>query len=610
MTQPAASNQQIALDDLVRVPGVQGFDLAPDGTRAVIVWNADGSPQLYIVPLDGSAAPRRITTGPQAAMGPRWSPQGDLIAFTRDAGGDENADIFLVSPDGGEPRQFTATPGAANNEPTWSPDGSQLAYSSNRGGHFGIWVQALDGTEARRLTDAVPPDRDLQWSPDGTRISFTSNRSDHRDNQDVFVISVSGERRERQITPDDGSAHEHGGRWSPDGREIVFVSDARGEDDIMVATVEGQLVTPIAQGEWEEQTPVWSPDGKRLAYLINRDGNSELVVKTLVSGALTRLDTGQGVISGFARPHFTPDGGALVCIHTSGQQPADLVIVPSDGSAPLRRITDSLAPFAGRVEPDWLVQSEIVRWQSADGTTVPGLLYRPRAAKGEALPPAIVYVHGGPTGQTTNGWNPTIQYYVNRGYVVLAPNVRGSTGYGKAYREANLKDWGGGDLADLVAGATFLADEGLADRKRIGVTGGSYGGYMTLIALTKAPETWAAGVSVVGIGNLRTLYERTRDDLQYYLIQQIGTPEENPALYHDRSAIHFVRDIAAPLLILQGETDPRVPLHEAEQMRDLLDEYGKTYEYHVYPQEGHGFRREENRLDAARRTVAFFDKYL
>ena len=267
-------------------------------------------------------------------------------------------------------------------------------------------------------------------------------------------------------------------------------------------------------------------------------------------------------------------------------------------------------PFAGKIDRARLVQPEVVRWRSADGTTVPGLLYRPTGAAADTAAAAIVYVHGGPTGQTTNSWNPTIQYYVSRGYVVLAPNVRGSTGHGKAYREANLKDWGGGDLADLVAGADFLATEGLADRKRIGVTGGSYGGYMTLIALTKAPEVWAAGVSVVGIGNLRTLYERTRDDLQYYLVQQIGTPEENPQLYHDRSAINFVRDIAAPLLILQGETDPRVPLHEAEQMRELLEEYGKTYEYHVYAQEGHGFRREENRLDAAKRTVEFFDKYL
>ncbi len=600
----------ITLEDLVRVPNVMGFDLAPDGTKAVIAWNSPGSPQLFIVSLVDDTAPQQLTNGPQAALDPRWSPRGDLIAFARDIGGDENTAIYLIAPEGGEPRLFTDQPNAAHREPKWSPDGSQIAFSSNREGHFDIWVQAIDGTAARRLTDAIPPDQDLQWSPDGTQIAFSSNRSAHRDNDDIFVISVSGNRRERQISPDEGAAHEHNGRWSPDGTQIAFVSDARGEDDIMVATVEGPLVTPVAQSEWEEQSPIWSPDGKRLAYLVNREGNVTLVVKTLVSGTTTYLNTGPGVISGFFQPRFTADGSAIVCIHTSGQQPADLIIVPTDGTTPARRITNGLAAFAETIPMDQLVQPEAVRWQSADATTVPGLLYRPATAVGAELPPAIVYVHGGPTGQTMNTWNPVIQYYLQQGYVVLAPNVRGSTGYGKAYREGNIKDWGGGDLADLVAGAEYLANEGLADRGRIGVTGGSYGGYMTLMALTKAPDHWAAGVSVVGVTNLNSLYTGTRDDLRYYLDQQIGTPEENPQFYYDRSPINFVRDITAPLLILQGETDPRVPLHEAEQLREQLEEYNKVYDYHVYPAEGHGFRREETRIDAAQRTVGFFKQYL
>ena len=602
---------EIRLEDLVRVSGVQGFDLAPDGSRAVVSWNASGNYQLWLVPLDGAAPPLPLTAGPQAAMQPRWSPRGDLIAYLQDTGGDEKTNIYLLPPEGGEPRWFTDTPGFANNEHAWSPDGSRLAFSSNRGGHFDVYVQSLAGGEARRLTDATAPDRDLQWSPDGARIAYTSNRSEDRNNYDVFAVGADGTPGERQLTPAEGSAHERGGRWSPDGRNLAYVSDANGFDNIQLIGVEDGRVTPVTQNEWEESAPAWSPDGTRLAYLLNRDGNVELVVKTLASGRVATIPTGPGVVLGAFPPRFTPDGESLVFVHGSGQSPFDLYVAPADGGAPPRRLTDSLAAFAGVVERDWLVQPEVVRWRSPDGTTVPGLLYRPHRQRHDgAPPPAIVHVHGGPTSQTTNGWNPTIQYYVNHGYVVLAPNVRGSTGYGRDYRDANLKDWGGGDLADLVAGAEYLAGEGLADRHSIGVTGGSYGGYMTLIAMTKAPRTWAAGASVVGIANLRTLYERTRDDLQYYLAQQIGTPEENAQLYDDRSAINFVHQVEAPLLILQGETDPRVPLHEAEQMRDLLERQGKTYEYHVYEQEGHGFRREENRIDAARRIVAFFDKYL
>lgn len=610
MEQPTTAEAPLDLDDLVRVPGVQGFDLSPDGRTAVIVWNASGKPQLYLVDLAGPGEPRQLTSGDQAAFGPAWSPRGDLIAYLSDQGGNENADIFLIDPQGGEPRKFTDAPNAANFSPAWSPDGAQLAYSSNRGGHFDIWVQSLDGTSARRLTDALPPDHNPRWSPDGTQIAFSSNRSNARDNEDIFLISVSGERREIQVSPNDGAAHEHSPQWSPDGKQIAFVSDARGEEDILVATVDGHLVTPIAQTEWEELQPTWSPDGKQLAYRVNRDGQSELLLKTLSSGVTTSLQVEPGVISTFDKFAFTPDGTGILCLHSSGQRPGDLVLVATDGQTPMRRITDSLGSFAGRITADQLVQPTTVRWSSADGTTVPGLLYQPHQRAAGQLPPAIIVVHGGPTGQSMNTWVPVVQYYVSRGYVVLAPNVRGSTGYGKTYREANIKDWGGGDLADLVAGARFLATEGFADPQRIGVTGGSYGGYMTLMALTKAPDVWAAGVSVVGVTNLQTLYASTRDDLRYYLDQQIGTPEENPDFYYDRSPINFVEAITAPLLILQGETDPRVPLHEAEQLRDRLAELDRPYDYHVYAAEGHGFRREDSRLDAARRTVAFFDHYL
>ncbi|HEX5506588.1 MAG TPA: S9 family peptidase [Thermomicrobiales bacterium] len=611
MAEQARQTPDIALEDLVRVPGVQAFDLSPDGRQAVFTWNASGNFQISVVPLDGGAPPRQLTDGPQAAMMPRWSPRGDLIAYLQDTGGNENTNIFLIAPEGGAARQFTDTPGAANNMHDWSPDGGRLAFSSNRHGHFDVYVQSLAGGEARRLTDALAPDRDLRWSPDGTVIAFSSNRDEDRNNLDVFAVKALDAPNERQLTPAEGTAHEHSGRWSPDGRNLVYVSDARGYDDIMLVGVADGRATPLTQNEYEEESPEWAPDGTRVAYLVNRDGNVGLAVKSLATGRVTTIPTGPGVVLGFFGVRFTPDGQSLVFVHSSGQRPFDLCVAPADGSAAPRRLTDSLAAAGGTVDPDWLVQPEVVRWRSADGTAVPGLLYRPRAlAANGGPPPAIVYVHGGPTGQTTNMWNPTIQYYVNHGYAVLAPNVRGSTGYGRDYRDANLKDWGGGDLADLVAGAEYLAAEGLADRHSIGVTGGSYGGYMTLIAMTKAPRVWAAGVSVVGIANLRTLYERTRDDLQYYLVQQIGTPEDNSQLYDDRSAINFVHQVEAPLLILQGETDPRVPLHEAEQMRDLLAQHGKTHELHVYPQEGHGFRKEENRLDAARRTVAFFDRYL
>jgi dipeptidyl aminopeptidase/acylaminoacyl peptidase len=260
------------------------------------------------------------------------------------------------------------------------------------------------------------------------------------------------------------------------------------------------------------------------------------------------------------------------------------------------------------VPQDALVRPALVRYPSFDGREIPAWFYRPTGVEN---PPALVLVHGGPTGQTLNGWSAAAQFYVSRGYAVFAPNIRGSSGYGREYRDANLRDWGGKDLQDLVYGARWLAAQGGTDASRIGITGGSYGGYMTLIAMTKTPDVWAAGVSVVGISNLRTLHATTRKgDLLPYLIQQIGTPDENPELYDERSPTNFIEQVRRPLLILQGGRDPRVPLAEAEQMRDRLHAAGKTYGYHVYPDEGHGFRRVENVVDALRRTADWFDEHI
>ena len=192
----------------------------------------------------------------------------------------------------------------------------------------------------------------------------------------------------------------------------------------------------------------------------------------------------------------------------------------------------------------------------------------------------------------------------------MAPNIRGSSGYGKEFRELALKDWGGGDLKDLVAGAEYLERSGVAEVKRIAVGGASYGGYMTLAAMTKTPDRWAAGVCICGIVNLRTLYESTRGDLRLYLIQQLGTPEENPELYWDRSPLNFAKDVKNPLMIVQGGTDPRVPLAEAEQMRSSLEKSGAVLEYKVYNDEGHDLMKLENKLDCFRLMADFLDKHI
>jgi dipeptidyl aminopeptidase/acylaminoacyl peptidase len=301
-----------------------------------------------------------------------------------------------------------------------------------------------------------------------------------------------------------------------------------------------------------------------------------------------------------------PDSETIAMTFTSARRPNDVWVRESD-QVSLRQVTDSTA---SALDPTVLVEPSHVRYPGADGQEVPALLYVPHAeAVQGGTPGAVIYIHGGPTGQHLKWWDPLPQLLANRGLVVLAPNVRGSTGYGRAWQEANRGDWGGGDLADVLAGADWLIAEGIADPKRIGIAGRGYGGYMALYALGKHPDRFAAGVSEQGIGSWTTLFETTRGDVRDYLARELGDPAEDAALYRDRSPITYAKKIRAPLLVLQAANDPRVPKSEALQIIEATLKNDAPHSYQEYP-EPNGPASSANRIDALRRTVDWLSKYL
>jgi dipeptidyl aminopeptidase/acylaminoacyl peptidase len=224
--------------------------------------------------------------------------------------------------------------------------------------------------------------------------------------------------------------------------------------------------------------------------------------------------------------------------------------------------------------------------------------------------PALVLPHGGPTGQVVDYWSPRVAALVSRGYICIAPNVRGSTGYGIDFQRANYQDLGGGDLQDEVYATKFMVETGYVDAKKIGITGGSYGGFMTLMALGKTPDVWAAGVELFGIIDWMTMLQHSDAELQQYEKALLGDPVKDKKVYEADSPITYIHDVKAPMLVLQGDNDPRVPKEEAEQVVELLKKDGKTVDAHYYPDEGHGFAKRENQIDSIRRTVEWLDKYL
>jgi len=303
---------------------------------------------------------------------------------------------------------------------------------------------------------------------------------------------------------------------------------------------------------------------------------------------------------------FAVDSRRLLVLHSGANAPPDLWIAETvnAGSKRLTRL-----PMAS-LNPERLPRSEVVTYRSFDGTPVSAILTIPFNLKRDASNPAIVYPHGGPTGQAEDYFDRTAAALASRGYMVIQPNFRGSTGYGRAFQLANVGDLGGGDLKDTLAAKDFLVATGYVDPEKVGITGGSYGGFMTLMALGRAPDAFAAGVQEFGIINWFTMYETSDPQLTQYLVALLGDPIKDKARYDASSPMTYIRQAKSPLLSLQGENDIRVPRGQAQEVADILKARGTTAETIFYPAEGHGFLKIENRTDALRRKIAWFDTYL
>jgi dipeptidyl aminopeptidase/acylaminoacyl peptidase len=257
-----------------------------------------------------------------------------------------------------------------------------------------------------------------------------------------------------------------------------------------------------------------------------------------------------------------------------------------------------------------LPKSEIVTFKSYDGTLVSAVVTMPFNLKRDGGNPAVVMPHGGPTGQTNDGFSRYATALASRGYVVIQPNPRGSTGYGLAFQKANFQDLGGGDLKDELAAKQFLVDSGYVDGKRVGIAGGSYGGFMTLMAIGKAPDAFAAAVDLFGIIDWRTMWQHEDALLQAYQKTLLGSPDENPKVYDASPPLTYINAVKAPLLVQQGENDIRVPPGQAKQVVEALKKKGNVVDAVFYPEEGHGFYKREHQQDSLQRMVDWFDKYL
>jgi dipeptidyl aminopeptidase/acylaminoacyl peptidase len=575
-----------------------------------------GRNNLWLVPAEGGW-PVQLTVSDQRQTAPAWSPDGKWIAYQSDYDGDELWDIFLVSPKTGKVLNLTSTREIAETDPTWSPDGRYLAYlvkpKTSAASEIDIYDTVM--REVKHLTTGTPQDKGNSnpiWSKDGAYIVYTQEQAKGTDSN-IFIADVATG-KSTLLTPHDGEQRYFANDISTlgvfDAQTVLFTSNAQnGYENIgrLLVGTRGDPrpgpITWLTKDKWEIRGSEFSPNGKHITFSANVDGNEDIYLHDLATGKSTLLPIPKGVNEpAGGHSAFTKDGSRLLYYHNGPTAPGDLWVY-SLATGKSHQVTHSLV--AG-VHSEDMVEPYLVHYPSRDGKwTISALLYVPFNMARNGQNAAIVYIHGGPTSQTMNSFNRFVQYAANQGYMVLAPNYRGSTGYGKEFQQANLFDMGGGDLQDVLAGVDWIKQTGHLDPKKIAVMGGSYGGYLSMMSVTKAPDVWAAGVPIVPFVNWFTEIKNEDPVLQQSDLATMGDVVKNKALYEDRSPINFIDQIKAPLLLLAGGHDPRCPKSETQQVVDAIKKRGGTVDYKIYENEGHGFARVENQIDAYQRVADF-----
>lgn len=583
----------------LKIRGAWGASWSPDGRRISFLTEITGVPQVWEVASEaGGGWPDQLTFHEESVSGAGYSPTEDRILFGMDAGGDERQQLFLLGGPDGEERDLTRAPDAIHYPGGYAPDGKRIAFTATRrnGTDFDVFVQDLPDGEPEMVWEVSGYHTVADWSPDGSYLVV----SRHHSNVDNDLYRLDLETGEAALlTPHEGEARFRSVNVTPDGTHAYLATDKDGDfvrlARLDLATLDLEYLTPDDHDVEEVEL---SEDGRHLAATRNAGGYSDLLLFNGRGGRRPDPEIPRGAAGGLA---FSPDSTRLAFTFTGPTRNPDVwTLELPDGEA--RRLTRSST--AGIPSRSFRLP-EIVRYPTFDGLEIPAIFYEPGEAGAHA--PVVINVHGGPESQSRPAFAPVTQYLLGRGYAVFSPNVRGSTGYGKRYTNLDNVRLRMDSVTDLAYAARWLRERG---HERVAVMGGSYGGFMVLAALTEYPELWSAGVDIVGIANLVTFLENTGSYRRKLREPEYGSLENDGDFLRSISPIHKADRITAPLMVIHGKNDPRVPVGEAEQIVDRVQKNGGAVEYLLYQDEGHGLAKLKNRLDAYPKVAAFLDEHL
>ncbi|MFC7204289.1 S9 family peptidase [Haloferax namakaokahaiae] len=595
------------IERYLHIRSAYGASFAPDGERISFLMDTTGVPQVWT--LDGPGVwPEQRTFYDERVTFASWSPEHPELVFGMDEGGNERAQLFRLDPDTGVITNLTATPDAKHRWGGWSHDGERFAFTSNRRDNavFDVYVQRRDetGEDAELVHEGDGWLTLGGWSPDDSKLIVQEAYSNF--DQDVYVLDLDT-RELSHVTPHEGTVRYQSPSWGPDGEHIYMVSDRESDTlELVRCDLEtGAFSLVESGGDSEVEGVSIDHESRRIVYSRNVEGYTELTFGELTApdriDAFPEPDIPKGVSGGVS---FSPDGNRAAVTVTASANTANVYVVDLTSGEATRW---THAATAG-IPEDTFVAPELIHYPTFDGREIPAFFTLPEdSPPGET--PVIVDIHGGPEAQRRPSFSSVKQYFLSRGYAYFEPNVRGSAGYGKAYGHLDDVEKRMDSVADIEAAVEWLHEHPAVDPDKLVAMGGSYGGFMVLASMTEYPDLWAAGVDIVGIASFVTFLENTGDWRRELREAEYGSLEEDREFLESISPLNNIDKIRAPLFVLHGENDPRVPVSEAHQLVEQARDHVEVRE-RIFEDEGHGFSKLENRITAYSEIAEFLDEHV
>jgi len=587
--------------------GSAAHAFAPDGMSVLVSSDGTGVFNAYALRLDGEPAEQLTNSEDNAVFAVSWFPADKRILYTYDSGGNELNHVIVREEDGSS-RDLTPGDDLKAGFLAWSDDGESFYLTSTERNPQSFDIYRYSAADySREMVYENPGFQVSDISGDGRWVALGKPRTS--DDSDIYVVDLSSENPEPTlITEHDGNISYRTYGITPGNDALIYATDENGEfNQAWKHDLESGDKSLLIEAPWDVSYVSYSRSGRYRVSGINADARIQVtIVDTETGRVLTLPDLPRGDLRNI---RFSADESHVALIINADDSPSNIHVIDlADGNA--RQLTSALNPV---IDQSHLVSSEVIRYKSFDGLEIPSILYKPHGASADNQVPALVLVHGGPGGQTRPGYRAMVQHLVNHGYAILGANNRGSSGYGKTFNHLDDKRHGEEDLQDIVYGRKYLESLDWVDAQKVGVIGGSYGGYMVAAALAFEPDVFDVGVNIFGVTNwVRTLqnippwWEAQKEALY----DELGDPATDAERHRRISPLFHAENITKPTLVVQGANDPRVLQVESDELVAAIQANEVPVEYIVFPDEGHGFRKRANRITASDAYVTFLDTYL